>query len=416
MPANSERITFPGSQGAMLAARMERAEGEPKATAIFAHCFTCSKDIFAAARIARELAARGFQVLRFDFTGLGASEGEFANTNFSSNVQDLLAAADYLRGQGHAPDLLVGHSLGGAAVLAAAGEIPEVRAVATIGAPADAAHVVHNFSAHLDEIKEKGEAEVTLAGRKFRIRKQFLDDLEQTGFRDRIARLRKALLVFHSPTDNTVGIENASEIFMAAKHPKSFVSLDGADHLLSRHEDAVYVASVLSAWAARYVAPNGMAGDEGRSGAGGDLDGGDGAVIVSETGSGKFHQSVRAGRHRLVADEPEDIGGGDAGPTPYDYVAIGLAACTSMTLRMYAGRKGLPLEHVEVEVRHEKRHAEDCADCDGNDGARIDHFDRTLRIRGDLSDEQRASLIAIADRCPVHRTLESGARIITKAE
>jgi putative redox protein len=403
----SEKITFAGSQDATLAARMERPPGQPKATIIFAHCFTCSKDVYAASRIARELAGRGFQVLRFDFTGLGASEGEFANTNFSSNVQDLLAAADYLRSQGHAPEILIGHSLGGAAVLAAAGNIPEVRAVATIGAPADAAHVVHNFSAHVDEIRENGEAEVTLAGRKFNIRKQFLDDLEAASFQDRIANMRKALLVFHAPTDQTVGIENAAAIFQAAKHPKSFVSLDGADHLLSRRSDAVYVAEVLSAWATRFIAPEEPEVKEDAPD--------DDTVIVSETGAGKFQQSIRIGPHRLLADEPVSVGGTNTGPTPYDYLAIGLGACTSMTIRMYAERRRIPLEHVEVLIQHEKRHAEDCVDCE-SDSARLDYFDRTLRFRGNLTDEQRTKLIEIADKCPVHRTLEAGARVTTEVD
>jgi putative redox protein len=407
MLSNSEKITFPASAGHALAARLERPAGAPKATALFAHCFACSKDVFAASRIARELAGRGFQVLRFDFTGLGASEGEFANTNFSSNVEDLLTAANYLRSQGQAPEVLIGHSLGGAAVLAAAGDIPEAKAVATIGAPADAAHAVKHFAAHLDEIREQGEAEVTLAKRTFRIRKQLLDDLEAVSFHDRIATMRKALLIFHAPTDDTVGIENAGIIFQAAKHPKSFCSLDGADHLLTRRADAAYVAEVLAAWASRYIAGAAAAEQEEALAAG--------TVSVSETGAGKFQQRVLAGAHRLLADEPADVGGMDSGPTPYDFLAIGLGACTSMTIRLYAERKQIPLDHVEVLVAHEKRHGEDCIDCE-KDSARIDYFDRTLRLSGALTEEQRASLTAIADRCPVHRTLEAGARIVTKVE
>ncbi|HKJ62004.1 MAG TPA: bifunctional alpha/beta hydrolase/OsmC family protein, partial [Hyphomicrobiales bacterium] len=314
----------------------------------------------------------------------------------------------YLRGLGQAPEILIGHSLGGAAVLSAAGEIPEVKAVATIGAPADAAHVVHNFAAHIEEIREKGEAEVTLAGRKFSIRKQFLDDLEAVSFQDRIANMRKALLVFHAPTDQTVGIENAAAIFQAAKHPKSFVSLDGADHLLSRHSDAIYVADVLSAWATRFITHEEPEAKD-------DAPAEDDAVIVSETGQGKFQQNVSIGPHRMLADEPASVGGANTGPTPYDYVAIGLGACTSMTIRMYAERKQIPLEHVEVLIRHEKRHADDCVDCESA-SSRVDHFDRTLRFRGDLTDEQRAKLTEIADKCPVHRTLEAGARVTTEVE
>jgi putative redox protein len=292
-------------------------------------------------------------------------------------------------------------------VLAAAGDIPEAKAVATIGAPADAAHVVKHFAAHLDEIREKGEAEVTLARRPFRIRKQLLDDLEAVSFHDRIATMRKALLIFHAPTDGTVGIENAGIIFQAAKHPKSFCSLDGADHLLTRREDAAYVAEVLAAWASRSITGAAAAEEEDAPPAG--------TVSVSETGAGKFQQRVLAGAHRLLADEPADVGGMDSGPTPYDFLAIGLGACTSMTIRLYAERKQIPLDHVEVLVAHEKRHGEDCIDCE-KDSARIDHFDRILRLSGTLTEEQRASLIAIADRCPVHRTLEAGARIVTKAE
>jgi len=279
--------------------------------------------------------------------------------------------------------------------------------VATIGAPADAAHVVKHFAAHLDEIRQKGEAEVTLAKRAFRIRKQLLDDLEAVSFHDRIATMRKALLIFHAPTDGTVGIENASIIFQAAKHPKSFCSLDGADHLLTRREDAAYVAEMLAAWASRYIAGAAAAEQEEALAAG--------TVSVSETGAGKFQQRVLAGAHRLLADEPADVGGMDSGPTPYDFLAIGLGACTSMTIRLYAERKQIPLDHVEVLVAHEKRHAEDCIDCE-KESARIDYFDRILRLSGTLTEEQRASLIAIADRCPVHRTLEAGARIVTKAE
>ncbi len=346
-------------------------------------------------------------MLRFDFTGLGGSAGEFANTNFSSNVQDLIAAADYLRSEGQAPELLIGHSLGGAAVLAAAGDIPEATAVATIGAPSDAAHVVKHFAAHVDDIREKGEAEVALGGRKFHIRKQFLDDLEAASFRDRIAKMHKALLIFHSPTDNVVGIENASAIFEAAKHPKSFISLDGADHMLSRREDAAYVAEVLSAWASRYITGETAKAETGAA---------EGEVVVSETGEGKFQQRVQAGPHRLFADEPADVGGTDTGPSPYDFLAIGLGACTAMTVRLYADRKQIPLDHVEVNVRHEKRHLEDSKDCENNDTARIDHFGRTLRLGGNLTDDQRQRLLEIANRCPVHRTLEAGSRIDTTLE
>ncbi|WP_333856340.1 alpha/beta hydrolase family protein [Denitromonas sp.] len=249
----SEKIIFPGADGQDLAARLDTPDGPVRAYALFAHCFTCTKDIFAAARIAEGLAAQGIAVLRFDFTGLGASDGEFANTNFSSNVQDLVAAGAYMQARLAAPAIVVGHSLGGAAVLAAAGQMAGVKAVCTIGAPADPAHVAHLFAHAREQIERDGEAEVTLAGRPFRIRKQFLDDIEATRMEAAVAGLRKALLIFHAPQDATVDIENAARLYGWARHPKSFVSLDGADHLLSRRADAIYVAEVIAAWAQRYL-------------------------------------------------------------------------------------------------------------------------------------------------------------------
>jgi putative redox protein len=401
----SEKIEFRGAQGDMLAARLETPAGPVRAYALFAHCFTCSKDVFAASRIARGLAEQGIAVLRFDFTGLGASEGDFANTNFSSNVDDLLCAVDYLRTEHAAPSILIGHSLGGAAVLAAAGRVSEVKAVATIGAPADPAHVGHLFAPARPEIEAAGEAEVAIAGRSFRIKKQFLDDIEGHRLAESVAAMRKALLVFHAPLDQTVGIENAGEIFQAARHPKSFVSLDGADHLLSRHEDAIYVANVLSAWASRYLGE--LAATPGERAAGEP-----GAVLVRETGQGDFQQEVIVGPHRLLADEPPAVGGTDTGPTPYGYLLAGLGACTAMTLRMYANRKKWPLERVSVTLTHDKVHADDCADCETRDG-RIDRIDRALDIEGPLDAEQRARLLEIADRCPVHRTLHSEIWITT---
>jgi uncharacterized OsmC-like protein/alpha/beta superfamily hydrolase len=408
MGSRSKKITFPGSQGAPLAARLDYPEGKTRAFALCAHCFTCSKDLFAAARIASELTERGFAVFRFDFTGLGMSEGEFANTNFSSNVQDLLAAAQYLRETLMPVDILIGHSLGGTAVLAAAGDIPEAKAVATIGAPADAAHVTRNFAAHLDEIRDKGEAEVTLAGRTFTIKRQFLDDVETTRLHDRIAAMKKALLIFHAPTDEVVGLDNASAIFTAARHPKSFLALQGADHLLARREDATYVAEVLSAWASRYIADRADARHEAA------LE--PGVVSVKETRHSKFQQDVRVGQHRLVVDEPYTQGGSDTGPSPYDLLAAALGACTSMTLRLYADFKKLPLERIQVFVRHGKRHMEDCRECAEGEAARIDHFERVIRLDGDLDEEARRRLLAIADKCPVHNTLEKGSTITTREE
>ncbi len=406
MAPSSQKLTFPGSAGDMLAARLDTPAGTPRAHALFAHCFTCSKDIFAASRIARELTEHGFAVLRFDFTGLGMSEGEFANTNFSSNVADLLQAADYLRAHHQAPQLLIGHSLGGAAVLAAAGDVPEARAVATIGAPADAEHVIHNFAAEVGEIEAKGVAEVTLAGRQFTIKKQFLDDLKQTTLTDRIGALRKALLVFHAPRDETVGIENAAAIFAAAKHPKSFISLDDADHLLSRRADAAYVAEVLSAWASRYIEAPEQASFL-------PFPGPAGQVSVAETRAGTFQAEVVSGGHRLLADEPVDYGGADSGPSPYDFLSIALGACTTMTLRLYADRKKIPLERAAVHVTHNKVHAEDCEECEHREG-RVDRFERALELVGDLDQATRDRLREIADKCPVHRTLEESSVVVTK--
>jgi putative redox protein len=400
MPA--ERFEFPNTRGENLAALLDRPAGTPVAFALFAHCFTCGKDSLAAKRIAEGLTGRGIAVLRFDFTGLGASGGEFANTTFSSNVADLVAAASHLRKIHQAPAILIGHSLGGAAVLAAAGKIPEARAVATIGAPADSGHVKHLFKDHVDTIHQQGEVEVALAGRPFRIRKEFLDDVAEHKLEACLAKLRKALLVLHSPTDDIVGIENASAIFLAAKHPKSFVSLADADHLLSKRSDAVYAAEVIAAWSERYldmvpepdVAP---------------LQ----SVLVEETGNGKFEQSIVAGPHRYLADEPTSVGGNGSGPSPYEYLLAGLGACTSMTIRLYADLKKIPLRHVSVRLKHDKIHAVDCENCETKEG-KIDRIDREIALEGDLSAEQRGKLMEIADKCPVHRTLLAEIDVRTK--
>ena len=394
-----------------MAARLDLPAGPPRAFALFAHCFTCGKDIHAASRIANALTDVGFGVLRFDFTGLGMSDGEFANTNFTSNTDDLSAAADWLRSNHRAPQVLIGHSLGGSAVLAVGGEIPEVRAVATIGAPASPEHVTGVLSGSLDEIAASGVAEVQLAGRTFTIRQQFVDDLRNHVVTDRVATMKRALLVLHSPIDNTVGIENAAEIFLAARHPKNFVSLDGADHLLSTYSDAAFAASMIGAFANRYIVDESGALEAPRATA---------PVVVAETSQGAFLNHVVVGRHRLLADEPESIGGYDAGPSPYDFLGAALGACTSMTLRMYADRKQLPLDRVAVDVTHGKVHADDCVECAENElltdrKGMIDRFERIIRLDGDdLTDADRAKLLTIADKCPVHRTLESASSIVTR--
>jgi putative redox protein len=345
---------------------------------------------------------RGIAVLRFDFTGLGASEGEFANTHFSSNVADLVAAANHLRDMYRAPGLLIGHSLGGAAVLAVAQHCPEARAVVTIAAPADPAHVTGLFKQHVADIQAKGEVEVALAGRPFRIRKEFLDDVAEQKLHQCLANLRKALLVLHSPTDDLVGIENASAIFTAAKHPKSFISLSGADHLLSKRADAVYVAEVIAAWSERYLEMMPQPDMEPIEG-----------VLVSETGNGKFEQSIIAGKHRYLADEPMSVGGNGSGPSPYEYLLAGLGACTSMTIRLYAEHKNLPLKRVAVHLTHDKIHAVDCENCETKEG-KIDRIEREITLEGELSAEQRARLLEIADKCPVHRTLHSEIDVRTR--
>ncbi len=400
------KVEFPGSQGHMLAARLDLPKASPKAFALFAHCFTCSKDIFAATRIARALTLQGIAVLRFDFTGLGASEGEFANTNFSSNIEDLVHAADFLKDNYQAPQLLIGHSLGGAAVLAAADRIPGARAVSTIGAPADPEHVLANFCSHIDNIKARGEAEVQLAGRSFRIKSHFLEDISTHNLDEKISGLKKALLIFHSPVDQIVGIDNATKIFVAAKHPKSFVSLDKADHLLSSRKDAVYVADVLAAWASRYLEFQ----TEEQTG----LETVQAPVRVEETGKSKFQQKVIAGKHLLLADEPVKVGGTDSGPSPYDYLSIALGACTTMTLRMYAAHKGYDIGKISCDVYHDKVHGEDCADCGEGKSGRIDRFERVISVAGEVPEDIRKSLVRIAGRCPVHKTLEQSSAVVTR--
>ncbi|WP_370287327.1 bifunctional alpha/beta hydrolase/OsmC family protein [Pseudooceanicola nanhaiensis] len=398
----TQRISFEGHDGSTLAARLDLPDGPRLATALFAHCFTCGKDIAAARRISQRLTSMGIAVLRFDFTGLGHSDGEFANTTFTSNVEDLVRAARHLADTGHAPELLIGHSLGGAAILKAAGQIASAKAVVAIAAPFDPAHVEHNFADALDEIARRGEAEVTLGQRPFTIRRQFVEDIEATSLGPAIRELRRALLILHAPRDESVGIENAARIFTAARHPKSFVTLDDSDHLVSRAEDAEYAAEVIAAWLTRYVTLTPPAPPPGAP---------EGIVRVSEADPDGFMQDVNDGPyHHVIADEPEGYGGTNRGMSPYGFLSAALGACTSMTIRMYARRKGWDLDHVQVDVSHDKVHAQDAGSASDE---KVDTFQRRIRLEGRLTAAQRAKLREIADKCPVHKTLERSSRVLT---
>jgi uncharacterized OsmC-like protein/pimeloyl-ACP methyl ester carboxylesterase len=407
MPVAHERFQFTGSEGQQLAATLDAPDGAISAYALFAHCFTCGKDVLAAKRIAVALAAKGIAVLRFDFTGLGSSEGDFANSTFSSNVADLVRAADHLRRTRTAPAILIGHSLGGAAILAAAGQIPDAKAVVTIAAPSDPAHVTGFFKDRIEDIRKLGKVEVTLAGRPFHIKREFLDDIAEQRLMAHVANLHKALLVMHAPTDDTVSIDNATRIFVAAKHPKSFVSLADADHLLTDRRDASYVADVIAAWAERYIEPvaTDNAAESGEAPR---------KVVVRETRNSKFQNTVSIGPHHLFADEPAAAGGEDSGPGPYDFVLAGLGACKSMTMRLYADRKSFPLERATVTLNHSKIYAKDCAECETREGM-LDQIEVAIGLEGPLDADQRQRILEIADKCPVHRTLTSEIRIVTRA-
>jgi len=399
----TQRITFPGHSGAMLDARLDLPDGPHLATALFAHCFTCGKDIPAARRISARLAGMGIAVLRFDFTGLGHSEGEFANTSFTSNVEDLIAASNYLDGEGLSPSLLIGHSLGGAAVLKAASQMDQIKAVATLGAPFDPEHVTHNFADALPEITSKGVASVTLGGRPFLIGKKFIEDVAKGELTPALSALNAALLVLHAPQDDIVGIDNASQIFLAAKHPKSFVTLDNADHLITRAADAEYAADVIVTWASRYLQLRPPAPPPGAP---------EGIVRVAEADKDGFLQDVYSGPyHHTLADEPLAYGGTNKGMSPYGLLSAGLGACTSMTIRMYARRKNWPLDHVSVDICHDKVHAQDA---ETGSGDKIDTWRRRIKLTGDLTDDQKQRLLEIGDKCPVHRTLERSSEVVTE--
>lgn len=392
----TEPFDFDCADGRRVRARLDRPDGQARAWALFAHCFTCGKDNLAATRISRALAAKGVGTLRIDFAAIGEKGVAAMPAGFTVDVGDLVAAAAHMAAHGCAPGLLVGHSLGGAAAIAAAGDIPSIRCVATIGAPFDVAHVLKLLGPEADALAHGETHTASVGGRPVSVGAGFADDLRMQDQKTRLANLKRALLVLHSPVDQIVGIEESAGIFLAAKHPKSFVSLDHADHLLSKPEDAAYAASVIAAWASRYIdeMPAPLAAPAA-----------DGVVRVAETGAGKFQVRVEAGGAMLLADEPVSVGGLASGPTPYELVAAGLGACTVMTLRLYADKKGLPLDKASVEVRHERQAGQTPPDV----------FERTLVLDGPLDEDQRARLFEIADKCPVHRTLEAGARVLTLA-
>ena len=391
----SEAVTFNGGEGEPVSGRLEHPVGRFVGWALFAHCFTCSKQSRAAVAVSRGLAERGIGVLRFDFTGIGESGGDFAETSFTTNVSDIRAAATWMAEQGRPVSLLVGHSLGGSAALVSAGAVEGLKAVATIGAPAETGHAIRQFDGHVDTIETKGQAEVVLGGRTFPVRRQMLEDLRTADVSKAIETLRLPVLLLHAPGDSVVGIENATELFVAARHPKSFVSLDDADHFLQREEDTDFAASVIAGWAGRYLLPDTQT----------DTDASGFDVTVSETaGTGPYQNEVKTRGFRQIIDEPRDLGGSDTGPDPYSLLSAALGGCTSITLRMYADRKGLPLDHVSVGVTHERDHAKDCETCGPED--KVDVFTRSISLRGALADAETERLLEIAERCPVHKTLE----------
>ncbi len=398
----SEKVHFSNANGVELSGIIDLPPTKQvKAFVLFAHCFTCSKTLKAVDNISNALTMKGFGVLRFDFTGLGQSGGEFADSNFSMNISDLISAYNFLENNHQAPQIVIGHSLGGAAVLHSVRDMPSVRAVVTVGAPANPIHVKHLIEDKEKDIETHGAAKVNIGGRPFTIKKQFLEDLERNNSTEIISSINKALLVIHSPQDSIVGIENAAEIYQAAKHPKSFISLDGADHLMSNPSDSEYVGSVVASWSDRYISENSTKNpEEGKT-----------VVII---GKDHYRTEVQLGNHQLVVDEPESVGGKDLGPTPYDLMLAALGTCTAITLRMYADHKKIPLDGVEVQLSHQKIHVEDCEKCEQDLIGKIDQIERNIILSGDLDDSQRKRIIEIADKCPVHKTIEGKPEILTR--
>ena len=400
---NIQKVSFTNKDEEQLAGRLELPlDQNPHNFVIFAHCFTCTKNLTAVKNVGRALTDAGFGVLRFDFTGLGESEGDFENTNFSGNVDDLVEAASFLEKNYMAPTLIIGHSLGGAASIFAASKIKSIKAVAVINSPSHPSHVLHILKNSAHEITKNGKAKVNLGGVDFTIKKQFLDDLENKSLIDVVSSFKKALLILHSPQDTTVGIENAEEIYKAAHHPKSFVSLDGADHLLSKKEDSRYVGEVIAGWASRYVEIPVTEEIKSRS-----------KVAASLEGDDKFTTHLKLGDHYFIADEPLDFGGNNFGPSPYEFLSAGLAACTVMTIQMYARRKKWQIDNVTCHVNYSKEHALDCENCE-EDSAKIDTFIREIKLKGNLSEEHKKKLLEIADKCPVHKTLKTNTQVKTR--
>ena len=399
----SKKVQFQNANGYTLSARMELPpDSHPYAFAIFAHVFTGNKNLSATRHISRALTQHGIGVLRFDFTGLGESQGDFSDTNFTSNVEDLLAASKFLEENYQAPRILVGHSLGGAAVIFAASQLESVQAVATVGAPSEPEHVTHLLEDELENIESKGVAKVSIGGRHFTIKKQFLDDLRSKDMFKKLRSLKKPILVLHSPQDEIVTIENAAKIYHAAFHPKSFVSLDGADHMLSKKVDAAYVGELVASWMTRYVVPPHVERLE------------TDAHVAVRLGNVGFTTEIQAGQHGMLADESEEVGGDDFGPSPYQYLSAALGACTAMTLQMYARRKKWDLKEVKVHVDHGKKYVDDCKAClEYEKEIKIDHFVREIEMEGDLTEEQISRLLEIADRCPVHRSMNAEVKILT---
>ncbi len=398
---SSEKVTFKNKEGYELHGKLELPLDQvPHNFVIFAHCFTCNKNFFAVKNICDALTDKGFGVLRFDFTGLGESEGEFSDSNFSGNIEDLLSAEEFLKTNYKSPTLLIGHSLGGAAVYFAAQSLPKVKAIATLGAPSSITHVRHLIKDNIEEINKNGKAVVNIGGRSFSIKKQFIEDLEKKDLKEILPKLKKSILILHSPQDNIVEVKNAEELYIAAKHPKSFVSLEGADHLLSNKKDSQYAGNIIGSWATRYLEIPVLHDLESKH------------DVAANLGKSNFTTRIKAGNHHFVADEPLSAGGNDFGPDPYQLLAAGLAACTSMTIQMYARRKKWPLETVETHINHLKSYNQDCENCESS-SAKIDTFEREIVLIGALDEKQQQRILQIADKCPVHKTLHSKVQIIT---